>query len=112
LVSTGFAYDPALRAHQARVLVELLPEIRDIRRFGAASVDLCHAAEGLIDAHFEKGLNPWDHAAGGLIAAEAGLVVSGLRGAPPGRAMVLAAPPAFHAALHDRLVELDADGGP
>jgi myo-inositol-1(or 4)-monophosphatase len=112
LVATGFGYDSARRAHQARVLADLLPEIRDIRRFGAASLDLCHAAEGLVDAFYEKGLNGWDHAAGGLIAAEAGLIVSGLRGAAPGAAMVLAAPPAIHAFLHDRLVELDADGGP
>jgi len=112
LVATGFGYDSARRAHQARVLAELLPEIRDIRRFGAASLDLCQAAEGLVDAFYEKGLNPWDHAAGGLIAAEAGLMVSGLRGTGAGAAMVLAAPPAIHAALHDRLVALDADGGP
>jgi myo-inositol-1(or 4)-monophosphatase len=112
LVATGFGYDSARRAHQASVLAELLPQIRDIRRFGAASIDLCHAAEGLVDAFYEKGLNPWDHAAGGLIAAEAGLIVSGLRGAAPGAAMVIAAPPAIHAALHDRLVSLDADGGP
>src|SRR6185503_8180397 len=112
LVATGFGYDSARRAHQARVLAELLPDIRDIRRFGAASIDLCHAAEGLVDAFYEKGLNAWDHAAGGLIAAEAGLIVSGLRGAGAGAAMVLAAPPAIHPALHDRLVALDADGGP
>jgi myo-inositol-1(or 4)-monophosphatase len=112
LVATGFGYDSARRAHQARVLADLLPDIRDIRRFGAASLDLCHAAEGLVDAFYEKGLNEWDHAAGGLIAAEAGLIVSGLRGARPSGAMVLAAPPAIHAALHDRLVALNADIGP
>ena len=79
-----------------RVLAGLLPRVRDIRRFGAASLDLCFAAEGRVDAYFEKGLNAWDHAAGGLVAAEAGLLVTGLRGAPPGPAMVVAAPPALH----------------
>jgi myo-inositol-1(or 4)-monophosphatase len=65
LVATGFGYDPARRAHQGAVVAALLPRVRDIRRFGAASLDLCMAAEGSLDAYFEKGLNPWDHAAGG-----------------------------------------------
>jgi myo-inositol-1(or 4)-monophosphatase len=111
LVGTGFGYDPALRAHQARVMAEVLPRVRDIRRFGAASIDLCLAAEGALDAYFEKGLNPWDHAAGGLVAAEAGLLVTGLAGAPPGPDFVLAAPAAIHKPLHDLLVSLDAAGG-
>jgi myo-inositol-1(or 4)-monophosphatase len=112
LVATGFAYDSARRRHQARVLAGLLPEVRDIRRLGAAAVDLCLAAEGRVDAYFEKGLNPWDYAAGALIAQEAGLVVSGLAGAPAGPDFLLAAPPGIRDALHDRLVELDAAGGP
>ena len=112
LVATGFGYDAARRAHQAAVLPDLLPRVRDVRRFGAASIDLCFAAEARVDAYFEKGLNAWDHAAGGLVAVEAGLLVTGLRGAPPGPAMVLAAPPALHPALHALLVERDADGGP
>jgi myo-inositol-1(or 4)-monophosphatase len=109
LVATGFAYDSARRAHQAAVLTGVLPRIRDIRRYGAASLDLCAAAEGRVDAYFEQGLAIWDMAAGGLIAREAGLIVSGLRGVPPGPAMVLAAPPSVHAALHDLLVRLNAD---
>jgi myo-inositol-1(or 4)-monophosphatase len=112
LVGTGFGYDPARRRHQAAVLARLLPEVRDIRRFGAAALDLCLAAEGALDAYFEKGLNPWDHAAGGLVAEEAGLVVAGLDGAPPGLDLVIAAPPALFPALHDRLSAFDAAGGP
>ncbi len=112
LVGTGFGYHPARRAHQAAVLAALLGDIRDIRRAGAASLDLCYAAEGRLDAYYEKGLNLWDHAAGGLIAEEAGLIVSGLSGAGPGPRMVLAAPPALYGRLHDRLVQLDAAGGP
>jgi myo-inositol-1(or 4)-monophosphatase len=112
LVATGFGYDAARRSHQAAVLTGVLPRVRDIRRFGAAALDLCALAEGRFDAYYEKGLGPWDLAAGGLIAAEAGLLVTGLRGAAAGSAMVLAAPPAIHGALHELLVELDADGGP
>jgi myo-inositol-1(or 4)-monophosphatase len=112
LVATGFAYLAARRAHQGRVIASLLPRIRDIRRMGAASLDLCAAAEGTVDAYFEKGLATWDLAAGGLIAREAGLLVTGLAGAPPGPDLVLAAPPAIHGPLHDALVELDAAGGP
>jgi myo-inositol-1(or 4)-monophosphatase len=112
LLGTGFGYDSARREHQGAVVAALLTRVRDIRRLGAASIDLCLAAEGSLDAYFEKGLNPWDHAAGGLIAAEAGLRVSGLDGAPAGVDMLVAAPPAIFGALHDALVELDAAGGP
>lgn len=112
LVATGFGYAAARRAHQARVLAGLLPLVRDIRRFGSAALDLCFAAEGRFDAYFEKGLNAWDHAAGGLVAAEAGLVVSGLAGAPPGPELVIAAPPGVYRQLHDALVAFDAAGGP
>jgi myo-inositol-1(or 4)-monophosphatase len=84
LVGTGFAYD-------ARV--------RDIRRFGAASLDLCFAAEGRLDAYYERGLQPWDLAAGALIAEEAGLLVTGLNGDPAGEAMAVAAPPVLHRQL-------------
>jgi myo-inositol-1(or 4)-monophosphatase len=112
LVSTGFAYAAGRRAHQAHVLAQVLPRVRDIRRFGAASIDLCHAAEGRVDAYFEQGLNAWDHAAGGLVAEEAGLRVTGLRGAPPGPDLVLAAPQGLYDQLHDLLVSLDADRGP
>jgi len=112
LLATGFGYDPARRAHQGAVVAALLRRVRDIRRLGAASLDLCLAAEGSVDAYFEKGLNAWDHAAGGLVAAEAGLRVSGLDGAPAGPDLLVAAPPAIFGALHDALVELDAAGGP
>jgi myo-inositol-1(or 4)-monophosphatase len=112
LVATGFAYDPARRAHQGAVLAGLITQVRDIRRCGSAALDLCMAAEGALDAFFEKGLNPWDHAAGGLVAAEAGLQVAGLGGAAAGRDMLIAAPPALFGPLHDALADLDAAGGP
>jgi len=89
-----------------------MPHVRDIRRFGAAAIDLCLAAEGQVDAYFEKGLNLWDQAAGGLVAVEAGLLVAGLAGAPAGPQMVVAAPPALFPALQGHLIRLDAAGGP
>jgi fructose-1,6-bisphosphatase/inositol monophosphatase family enzyme len=92
LVATGFAYDPERRRRQAEVLIQVLPRIRDIRRIGAASVDLCSVACGRVDAYYERGLGPWDFAAGALIAAEAGAVVGDLAGGPPSGGFVLAAP--------------------
>jgi myo-inositol-1(or 4)-monophosphatase len=112
LLTTGFGYDAGRRLHQARVLAQLLGQVRDVRRLGAAAIDLCLAAEGAVDVYYEKGLNLWDHAAGGLVAEEAGLRVTGLGGAPPGPDLLMAAPPALYQQLHDRLVELDAAGGP
>src|SRR4051812_36049401 len=68
VVGTGFGYDAALRARQGVVVAGLLPRVADIRRLGAAALDLCFLGAGRIDAYFEVGLNPWDHAAGGLVA--------------------------------------------
>lgn len=76
LVGTGFSYDSPVRAEQGRVVAELLPRIRDIRRCGSAALDLCMVATGRMDAYYERCLKPWDHAAGALIASEAGAVVS------------------------------------
>ena len=76
LVGTGFAYDAGMRAEQGRVVAELLPRVRDIRRCGSAALDLCMLATGRLDAYYERGLKYWDHAAGALIAAEAGAVVA------------------------------------
>lgn len=112
LLGTGFGYDAARRAHQARVVAELLPRVRDIRRMGSAAIDLCLVAEGVLDVVYEKGLNVWDYAAGALVAEESGLLVTGLAGAPAGSDMVIAAPAALYQPLHDLLVELDAAGGP
>ena len=91
LVGTGFSYEPARRQRQAQVLVEVLPHVRDIRRMGAASVDLCSVACGRLDAYYERGLGPWDLAAGALIAEEAGAVLGDLRGGHASGAFVLAA---------------------
>jgi myo-inositol-1(or 4)-monophosphatase len=108
LVGTGFGYDARQRARQAEVLRELLPRVADIRRLGACAVDLCYVACGRFDAYYERGVNPWDHAAGGLVALEAGAVVGGMNGAPPSSEMLLAAPPGLFEALHDALAESGA----
>jgi myo-inositol-1(or 4)-monophosphatase len=71
---------------------------------GAAAVDLCSVACGRVDAYFERGLYPWDHVAGALIAREAGAVVGHLDGGPESLDFVLAAPPALHGPLRDLLV--------
>src|SRR5262249_2627280 len=73
IVGTGFGYDPVVRARQGVVVAAMLPRIGDIRRLGSAALDLCALAEGRLDAYFEAGLNPWDWAAGLLIATEVGL---------------------------------------
>jgi myo-inositol-1(or 4)-monophosphatase len=103
LLATGFGYDAARRARQADVLRSVLPRVRDIRRFGAASLDLCAVACGRVDAYYERGLKPWDLAAGGLIAEEAGARVDGLAGRPAGEDLVIAAPQALFGPLAELL---------
>lgn len=104
LVATGFSYDLDTRRRQASALAGLLAEVRDIRRFGAASLDLCAVAAGRVDAYVEQGLQPWDLAAGGLVAEEAGAVVVGPAGQAPSQRLVLATMPDLLAPFRD-LVE-------
>ncbi|MFC4555895.1 inositol monophosphatase family protein [Georgenia faecalis] len=99
LVGTGFSYSAAGRAAQGRVVAELLPQVRDIRRLGSAAVDLCHVAAGSLDAHYEEYLNPWDMAAGALLVSEVGGVVRGLGDDPAGPGMTIAAHPDLAASL-------------
>lgn len=75
LVATGFGYAAARRRRQGQIAAGLLPRIRDLRRIGSAALDLCMVADGVVDAHFEHGLSPWDWAAGSLIAEEAGAML-------------------------------------
>lgn len=110
LVGTGFGYDADRRRAQARVLGTLIGQIRDIRRLGSAAIDLCLVASGSLDLFYERGLNPWDMAAGALIAAEAGAAVVGLRGAPAGPEMLVVGPPERVRELVAILEGADADG--
>lgn len=109
LVATGFGYAAERRRQQARVVAAVLPQVRDIRRMGSASLDLCQVACGRVDAYFERGLQPWDLAAGALVAREAGAVVSGLGAAPAGEGFVLAAGPSLHPLMGRILVPLHPD---
>ena len=109
LVGTGFGYLPGRRRVQGEVVSALLPQIRDIRRGGSASVDLCMVAAGRLDAFYERGLNYWDYAAGALIAAEAGARVTGLAGRPPGSSMTVAAGPGLYEQLTGALAALSPE---
>lgn len=99
LLATGFGYDPATHAGDLARLAKVMPLARDIRRMGAASLDLASVAAGRLDGYFERGLHPWDHAAGALLVQEAGGLVGGIGGAPVGRAMTIAAGPDLFARL-------------
>lgn len=105
LVATGFAYAADARSVQARVLTTVLPAVRDIRRLGSAALDLCMVAGGRVDAYFEAGMQPWDWAAGALIATEAGARVGGLGGRPPGSWTTLAANETLFRQLEQLLTE-------
>lgn len=109
LVATGFGYRAERRERQGRIVGGLVGRVRDIRRGGSAALDLCSVAAGRVDGYFERGTQPWDRAAGALIAQEAGARVEGFHGAPASEAMVLAAGPALFPLLHEALAGLGAD---
>ncbi len=100
LIATGFSYSREVRQGQAEAMRKLIPLCRDIRRLGAAAVDLCHVASGGVDAYFEVGLKEWDLAAGALIATEAGALVTG---GESDEVMVIAANPKLHQLIQDFL---------
>jgi myo-inositol-1(or 4)-monophosphatase len=106
LVGTGFGYQAARRQVQGEVVGALLPQVRDIRRAGVASVDLCAVAAGRLDGYYERGLNYWDWAAGALVATESGARVGGLHGAPVSTSMTVAAGPDLFGPLSDALAAL------
>lgn len=108
LVATGFGYEASRRRAQGAVIARLVGEIRDIRRMGAAAVDLCSVACGRVDAFYERGLNSWDLAAGSLIASEAGARLGAIDGGEERPGSVLAAPPALFEALRELLVAAGA----
>jgi fructose-1,6-bisphosphatase/inositol monophosphatase family enzyme len=109
LVGTGFGYDAGRRQIQGEVVAALLPYVRDIRRAGSAAVDLCSVAAGRLDAFYERGLNYWDFAAGGLIAREAGATVGGLAGRPESTSLTVAAGPGLYQQLEAFLSRLNPE---
>ena len=96
LVATGFSYDPAARARHGRTVARMVGSIRDLRRLGAASVDICFVACGRLDAYVEGGLNSWDIMAAQLVATEAGCTVTDFSGGPVTPHEVIASSPAIH----------------
>lgn len=109
LVGTGFGYDAARRRRQGAVVQQLLGSVRDIRRIGSAALDLCSVATGRLNAYYERGLKPWDLAAGALIAEEAGVRVAGLAGRPADADLLIAAPEPLFGELEELLRRLRAD---
>lgn len=94
LIGTGFGYDPSTHAGDLELAARVMPIARDLRRAGAASLDLASVAAGRLDAYYERGLQPWDLAAGSLLVTEAGGRFA--RGEPDGSGrapMVVAAAP-------------------
>jgi myo-inositol-1(or 4)-monophosphatase len=109
LIATGFGYAAERRRVQGEVAAALLPHVRDIRRGGSASVDLCSVAAGRVDAFYERGLHYWDYAAGGLIAREAGALVGGLAGRAESTSMTVAAGPGLYRQLDSFLASLNPE---
>ncbi len=93
LVGTGFSYVAERRARQASLLVDWLPGVRDVRRFGSAALDLAWVAAGRLDAFYETGLSAWDWAAGAMLVRAAGGTVTHLPAEPGGADGVMAARP-------------------
>jgi myo-inositol-1(or 4)-monophosphatase len=90
LVGTGYSYRAERRLRQAQVVHGLIDQVRDIRRIGSAALDLCAVASGRFDLYYERGLNPWDHAAAALIAREAGAKVGAFGDDREGNNLILA----------------------
>lgn len=120
LVATGFGYEAARRAQQAPVVARVLPRVRDIRRHGAAALDLCNVACGRVDAYYERGLQAWDMAAGALIVREAGGLTAAIEGGPAswtgpapgmGPGSIVAATPALLEPLRRLVAEAEQAGG-
>lgn len=108
LVGTGFGYSAERRREQAEVLLAVLPQVRDVRRNGSAALELCALAAGRLDAFYERGLSPWDHAAGALIVREAGALVGGVHGGRESDELVVAAAPGLYEELVDALAAAGA----
>jgi myo-inositol-1(or 4)-monophosphatase len=109
LIGTGFGYLAARRKVQGEVVAAMLPQVRDIRRIGVASIDLCAVAAGRLDGFYERGLNYWDWAAGALVAAEAGAAAGGLDGRPVSQSLTVVAGPDLFGPLTAALAALDPE---
>lgn len=106
LAGTGFGYEAKRRLWQAAVVQGLIGEVRDIRRMGSAALDLCSVAAGRLDVYYERGLHPWDHAAGALVAVEAGAHVGAFGADAEGEELLIAAAPDLYATFEPLLAGL------
>lgn len=106
LIGTGFGYLAQRRARQGQIIGALLPRVRDIRRIGSAALDLCAVAGGHLDGYYEEGVNAWDVAAGGLIAREAGALMTPIKLTDATAGWVVAGP-----GLHPELVAALLESG-
>lgn len=107
LVASGFAYAPERRVWQAETWLGLADKVRDLRRVGAASLDLCAVGEGQVDVYYEFGLKPWDWAAGALVARESGARVAGKHlSEREGQSILTAGHPGVIAPFIDLLLEV------
>ncbi len=104
LVATGFNYSPANRVIQAKRIPYIIDKIRDVRRFGAASLDMCFVACGRYDAYYEEHLFPWDISAGAVIATEAGCVVTNIDDLGTAPSAVLVSHPSLNRPILDLLI--------
>jgi myo-inositol-1(or 4)-monophosphatase len=111
LVATGFAYAAERRGWQGEVAARVLSEVRDVRRSGAASLDLCWVGAGRLDVYWERWLQPWDVAAGILVASEAGAWVGDLDGDTPSADLTIAAAPHLAEPFRALLRRAEADVG-
>jgi len=106
LLGTGFGYDPATHDGDLALVRRIMPIARDLRRMGSAAIDLSYVAAGRLDGFFERGLNPWDFAAGAFLVEEAGGLWSRHELESP-RPLLFAG----GADVHDRLRAAAAEGG-
>ncbi len=106
LLGTGFSYQAARRERQADVVRGLVGQVRDIRRIGSAALDLCSVAAGRLNLYYERGLNPWDQAAGSLIAREAGAKVGAFGDAREGIDLLIAGAPDLYDVFEPILSDL------
>ena len=99
LIATGFGYVAAQRVTQGRIIARILGEVRDVRRFGSAALDLCWVAAARFDGYFESVEKPWDWMAGALLVREAGGRVTELTPKDPAFPRIIASGPRIHEGL-------------
>jgi myo-inositol-1(or 4)-monophosphatase len=103
LVATGYSYDPIRREQHGRTVADLVGRVRDLRAFGSAALHLCWVAVGRLDGYVERDIKPWDHAAGGIIAREAGALVE--LPCPENDHLALVANPLLHGQMRSLVTE-------